>query len=112
MAWQLCPEFPPNTRLGSVCSVCGSDLRPRRTGGHERALDTGIWIDQEGRFVICESCVREAAALIDLIDPGAQQAAQEETIRLRDELRDAKITAVAAREATRALTAALEREPA
>lgn len=90
MAWQLLPEFPPNTRAGNVCSICGSDLRQFRTGGHERALDTGIWIDAEGRFVICESCVIEAADLLGMIHAGTAHALRANILRVEHENRELK----------------------
>lgn len=64
---QVLPALPATAR-GNVCSICGSADRPiAGTHNHERVVDTGVFIEFEGEFVICESCWVEGAAKLGMV---------------------------------------------
>jgi hypothetical protein len=70
---QLREKFTSDAR-GKRCSICLGNLRPLndgdRTGPTERSVDTGIHIDFEGEFEICEHCAIEIGHAVNLVDPG------------------------------------------
>lgn len=87
--WQVLPEIPLDAP-GGVCYACGSALRTVNAGTarHERALDTGHWIDFEGRLVFCESCIVQWAAALGMLPAQQAHALQGQLNRLESLLLD------------------------
>ncbi len=95
MSWSLLPEFPNGTRH-NACLVCNSDLRQNPDNTHELAISTGIYIDFEGLLCICQSCLTEAARLLDLIPASEIERLQKnnrELGRQNRQLKDEQTTA-------------------
>ena len=72
---QIVREMPLDARL-KLCSICNSDLHDKPGGGHEPAVDTGIYIEFEGRLVICASCWGEGARLLGWAPPDRLKLAE------------------------------------
>lgn len=69
MAWSIRPQFLPGIDRECRCSMCGSDPRKNMAGEQERVFNSGVVIDFEGFFSICESCLIEGATLLGYIPP-------------------------------------------
>jgi hypothetical protein len=86
---QLREAFTSKARY-QKCSICGSGLRPLWAGdptsATERAIDTGIFIDFEGQFEICEHCGVEIARLVGYIAPTELAEVLDENEQLREAL--------------------------
>lgn len=63
MSWTLIPQFTPASR-GGVCSCCGTDQKVTPERG---VLSPEIYIEMEGDFDVCQSCIEEAAYLIGFV---------------------------------------------
>jgi len=67
MAWDIIETFTSASR-GGVCSVCGTENKVK---DGKKALTCGVYIEMEGDFDICVSCIEEAAYLIGFV-PSAE----------------------------------------
>jgi len=70
MAFRLVEQYLPGV-AGGACYLCRASRRTVHdvAGGRPEAiLDAGVSIDFEGVLVICETCFREGAQLIGLVD--------------------------------------------
>lgn len=71
MAFRLVEQYLPGTAKGA-CYLCRAALRQvlevNGTTRYEHVLDTGMVIDFEGGLAVCESCIREGAQLLGLVD--------------------------------------------
>lgn len=72
--WSVRDEFDALADRVGGCSICNSDLRKDNAGKQERAITTGVYIEMEGLFTICESCLTEGANLIGMIPTPRAQA--------------------------------------
>lgn len=66
-------DYPWGTARGNTCYACGAgrrEIRDPRTFElrKERVVDLGMQIDFEGYLCICESCTREAARILGMVD--------------------------------------------
>ena len=66
---------------GGTCSVCGASRRP--ADHHIFRLQ---YIEMEGYFDVCETCIRSCADVIGLITDEKIQKLQAENTKLRAEL--------------------------
>jgi hypothetical protein len=85
------PAFDLASR-GMKCSICHCNQRPLYkgdlSGPHERIVRTGINIDFEGEFDICESCITEMGKLVGLGPDDALLDARVANMDLRRELEE------------------------
>jgi len=79
MAFRLVEQYLPGV-AGGACYLCRASRRTvhdddHRHGRPEAILDAGVSIDFEGVLVICETCFREGAQLIGLVDAADRDTA-------------------------------------
>lgn len=82
---RIVETYLPGTAKG-CCYLCSTSPRlvdEGRSQRRELVIDTGLIIDFEGGLAICESCVREAAHLVGMVDGGAAIDAEEAVIEAR-----------------------------
>jgi hypothetical protein len=80
---QIVPAIPADA-IGAVCYFHGSE--PIGEG----VLDTGIFIDFEGRIAICRACVLEAASLYGAASPEKADELRAKNRLLGGEVRNLK----------------------
>lgn len=81
MAFRLVEQYLPGTAKGA-CYLCASSRRTIHDANgprDEHVLDTGLIIDFEGGLAICETCFREGAQLLGLVDAAERDAAAAST---------------------------------
>lgn len=75
---------------GSKCSICHNNARLLDScdpeGGKERVIRTGVNIDFEGEFDICESCVGEMALMVNYGPDDDLLTARVDNMLLREEV--------------------------
>lgn len=78
-------DFTIASRGHGTCSICACNRRPLDStdpnGPHERVLSTGIFIEFEGDFDICESCAREIAQTIGFVPKEYVEFAERDVLR-------------------------------
>jgi hypothetical protein len=77
LAFRLVEQYLPGTAKGA-CYLCASSRRTIHDANgprDEHVLDTGLVIDFEGGLAICETCFREGAQLLGLVDVAERDAA-------------------------------------
>ena len=110
--WQSLPA--PETILGGGynCPGCGVPfLTDRNHTGPERAVYTGIDVLFDGSLVLCESCVKYIAGLVDMVDMEAGKARTSDVRRAQRRetaIRKAADKVLHAKEAATALADALD----
>lgn len=85
MAWMKRDQFYPSIDRGCRCSICGSDPRRNLAGVAEPVYTTGICIDLEGLFTICESCLVEGANLLGWVSKDKADQLRESNRKLGKE---------------------------
>lgn len=51
------------------CYRCHTDRRDLPGGGREKVLDLGVWIEVEGKLLICQTCGDEIATALGYVPP-------------------------------------------
>jgi len=77
MAFRLVEQYLPGTAKGA-CYLCATSRRTIHDANgprDEHVLDAGLSIDFEGGLAVCETCFREGAQLLGLVDVAQRDAA-------------------------------------
>ena len=62
-------DLPPvSAPPGGVCYRCYASRR-QIDGRTERVIDLGVWIEMEGKLLLCETCGIEIASVLGFVDP-------------------------------------------
>ena len=109
------PAFSDTAR-GNVCSVCGWHQRAvdeaDPNGPKERVVDTGVFIDHEGTFEVCETCIVEMAHAVGMIEEATATGLKMEASALRSRATKAENALAKAKDAFAASAAAFAPAPA
>lgn len=68
-------DYPLGCAREGSCVCCGAGRRDLGYGRVEKVVDLGVSFDFEGFLMICETCVREAAGLLGMIEPDQRDEA-------------------------------------
>jgi hypothetical protein len=104
---RIVETYLPGTAC-SACYLCRASQRlidEGRTQRRELVVDTGRSIDFEGGLALCETCIREMARLVGMVDAGLVIDVEEALI----EARSARAAAEAERDEAVATADALRR---
>lgn len=88
MPVQILSEYPQGTYT-NTCISC-RDGRKRYNGENERVVDFNISVDFEGFYMLCETCVTEAARGLGLESPDVVEHLRNELAVATAELREAR----------------------
>lgn len=69
---RICEDhgLPPiSAPPGGACYRCYASRR-QIDGRTERVIDMGVWIEMEGKLLLCETCGGEIAAALGFVSPG------------------------------------------
>lgn len=74
VASRICDEHACNLPQvsappGGVCYRCYASLRTLNDGRLERVVDMGVWVEMEGKILLCETCCGEIAVALGYIAP-------------------------------------------
>jgi hypothetical protein len=82
--FRLLDEYPPGTANG-CCYLCRASIR-EIDGRKEKVVDTLVHIYGEGYLVLCESCLSEAARLLNMLTPESSTKLEERNKELQAEV--------------------------
>jgi len=77
MPWHQINGYTPTTR-NQVCSICGTRQRTDHRESPEPVYTTGVFIEYEGTFDMCEGCLVEGAVLVGCLTPAAAEGLRAE----------------------------------
>lgn len=70
MCDEHCTNLPNSAAPpGGACYRCYASVRTLEDGRREKVLDLGVWIEMEGKLLICETCGIEIANALGFIAP-------------------------------------------
>ena len=105
MAWHEIHDYTRTTR-NAVCSMCGTARRTLNRPIPERVFTTGIYIDMEGTFDICEGCLLEGVQCVGGLTPDQADTLEAELQAAKDNLKEVEQELERASTALDALTSA------